>query len=119
MVGRSPRANGGWCGCGPELTGNYHSPGSCAARGRRAGGFVKTAKLMSVVLIVALIVMLMQPARAEAIEPMTIITIVGAAVLVIGIIVVVVIANVRDEQRSAALEPPMVAVLDQGGAQGL
>ena len=112
-------SNGGWWSCGRDVTGHHHSPGSCASRGPRTGGSVKTAKLISVVLIVALTVMLVQPARAEAIEPMTIITIVGAAVLVVAIIAVVVIANVRDEQRGAALEPPMVAVLDPGGAQGL
>jgi hypothetical protein len=50
---------------------------------------------------------------------MTIITIVGAAVLVVTIIAVVVIANMRDEQRGATLEAPVLAVLDGGGVQGL
>ncbi len=83
---------------------------------------------------------MVQPARAEAMDPMTIITIAGAAVLVVAIIAVVVIANVRDEQRGASLETPTVivpmayapaaaagvappapvlAVVDGGGIQGL
>jgi uncharacterized membrane protein len=100
--------------------GHHHSAGTRArVVGVRTGGFLKTVKFISLVLILALTAMLVQPAKAEAMEPMTIITIVGAAVLVVTIIAVVVIANMRDEQRGATLEAPVLAVVDGGGVQGL
>jgi uncharacterized membrane protein YcaP (DUF421 family) len=79
---------------------------------------VNTLKLIAVVMLVALGATLVQPAQAEAIEPLTAITIAGAAVLVITIVAIVIIANVRDRQRGEAAEPTLVA-FDAGGVQGL
>ena len=93
------------------------------SRWRRAGGLVSTFKLIALVVLVAVAATLVQPGRAEAIEPMTIITIVGAAVLVITVIVVVIIANVRERQRGDAEAPTSVPIVvavayDAGGVQG-
>ena len=79
-------------------------------------------KLIALVVLVAVAATLVQPGRAEAIEPMTVMTIVGAAVLVVTVIVVVIIANVRDRQRGEAAEPatePVVVAFDVGVVQGL
>ena len=83
--------------------------GGVASRERRAGGAVSTVKLIALVLLVAVAATLLQPARAEAIEPMTVIAIVSVAVGVLIIIAVVVIANVRDRQKGEASEPPVIA----------
>jgi hypothetical protein len=79
---------------------------------------VSTIKLIAVVLVVMLGAMLVQPAPAEAIEPLTIITIAGAAVLVLTVIVVVIIANVREGQRDASVDAPMLVAFDAGAVQG-
>ena len=81
---------------------------------------MSTFKLIALVLLVAIAGTLVQPARAEALEPMTIMTIVGVAVLVVTVIVVVIIANVRDRQRGEAAAPaaePTVMAFDAGGVQ--
>jgi len=77
---------------------------------------VSAFKLIALVVLVVVAATLVQPGRAEALEPLTVITIVGAAVLVITVIVVVIIANMRERQRGEAAEPTMVA-LDAGGVQ--
>ena len=58
-------------------------------------------RLLAVILTVALLAVLVQPARAEALEPTTILLIAGVAVAVVLVIVVVVIANLRESQRGA------------------
>ena len=70
---------------------------------------MSTVKLIALVLLVAVAATLLQPARAEAIEPMTVIAIVSVAVGVLIIIAVVVIANVRDRQKGEASEPTVIA----------
>ena len=61
-------------------------------------------RFLAFVLIVALAVNLATPARAEAIEPMTILLIAGVALLVVVVVVVVVVLNVADkEKRRTAL----------------
>ena len=70
-------------------------------------------RLLSLVLIVTLIIGFATPGRAEAIEPLTILAIAGAAVLVIGIIVFLVIANMHEAQsKSAQGEPRYLACVD-------
>ena len=88
------------------------------SRERRAGGPVNTFKLIALVVLVAVGATLMQPGQAEAIDPLTAITIAGAAVLVVTVIVVVVIANMREREGGAASEATVVA-FDSGGVQGL
>jgi hypothetical protein len=56
-------------------------------------------RLVALVLAVVLTVVLVQPARAEALEPTTIILIASAAVAVVLVIAVVIIANIYDTQQ--------------------
>ena len=82
---------------------------------------MNTFKLIALIVVIAVAGTVLQPARAEAIDPMTAITIAGAAVVVITVIVIVVIANMRDRQRGDAEGPiavPVVVALDAGAVQG-
>ena len=76
-------------------------------------------KLIALVVLVALAGTLVQPAPAEALEPMTILTIVGVAVGVVLIIAVVVIANIREKQGGMAADEPAVVAFDMGAVEGL
>jgi hypothetical protein len=82
------------------------------------GGAVNTFKLIALVVLVAVAATLVQPGKAEAIDPLTAITIAGAAVLVVTVIAVVIIANVREGQDGMSAEVTVVA-FDAGGVQGL
>jgi NADH:ubiquinone oxidoreductase subunit 6 (subunit J) len=80
---------------------------------------VSALKLIALILVVVVTATVVQPARAEAMDAMTVLAIVGAAVGVALIIAVVVIANVREKQTggsaalddSAVVEPPLAAVV--------
>jgi len=67
------------------------------------------------VLLAALAAVLVQPARAEAMEPMTILLIAGVGIAVIAVVAVLIIANVSEKRprSSQAVEalaaPPLVA----------
>ena len=65
-------------------------------------------RCIAVILTVALLAVLVQPARAEAMEPTTILLIAGAAVAVVLVIVVVIIANVRESQRGENPDSPVL-----------
>ena len=68
---------------------------------------------LTILILVVLLVTAVQPARAEAFEPTTILLIIGGAVVIIAIVAVLVIANVREHQRGAALAPasrPLLAL---------
>ena len=72
-------------------------------------------KCVCVVLLVALGVMVVQPARAEALEPMFISLIVSGAVVVLVLVAILIIANVTEgRQRTAQAVPgpaaPLVAL---------
>jgi hypothetical protein len=56
-------------------------------------------RFVALVLAVVLTVVLAQPARAEALEPTTILLIAGAAVAVVLVIAVVIIANLYEHQQ--------------------
>jgi hypothetical protein len=58
-------------------------------------------RLLSLVLIATLIIGLATPGRAEAIEPLTIVAIAGAAVLVVAVVIFLVIANMHDSQKKS------------------
>jgi hypothetical protein len=73
-------------------------------------------KLIALLVLVALVATLVQPPRAEALEPTAAIAIAGVAVALIIIVVFVVIANVREGQTGAAAVPVMLAY-DAGGVQ--
>ena len=59
---------------------------------------------LAVVLLVVMIVTLARPARAEALEPTTIILIVSGAIVLVAVLVVLIIANVSDYQRRGRVE---------------
>lgn len=71
--------------------------------------------MLSVVLLVAIVVGLATPGRAEAMDPMTIMAIAGAAAVVVIIVVFLVVANMHDAQRSAAT-PQYVACAESDTA---
>ena len=59
-------------------------------------------RFLAFVLIAALAVNFATPARAEAIEPMTILLIAGVALLVVVVVVVLVVLNVADKEKRRA-----------------
>jgi hypothetical protein len=77
-----------------------------------------TCKLIALVVLVAMAATLVQPARAEAIDPMTAVAIAGVAVAVLIIVAVVVIANVRERERGSAAVP-LVLAHDAVDVQGM
>ena len=83
-----------------------------------SGEPVTTFKLIALVVLIAVTGTVLQPARAEAMEPMTVLTIVGVAVGVIIIIAVVVIANIRERQTGEAGDPVLIA-LETRAPEGL
>jgi hypothetical protein len=58
--------------------------------------------MMALVLVAALLLTAVTPARAEAVEPVTVILIAGAAVVVLILVTYLVVANARGERRAAA-----------------
>jgi hypothetical protein len=74
-------------------------------------------RCVGVVLLAALLAIVVRPAPAEALEPMTIMLIVGAGVAVILLVAVVVIANVAEKRprtsqvaEALAAPPPLLAL---------
>jgi succinate-acetate transporter protein len=77
-------------------------------------------RVLALALAVVLLVTFATPAKAEAIEPFTILAIAGAAIIVIVLIVYLVVANVENPKMSesqplpgplvAAEQPPLVFV---------
>jgi hypothetical protein len=67
-------------------------------------------RTLAFVLLVALLLTAVTPARAEAVEATTILFIAGAAVVIVILVTYLVIANVRGERR-AAVEPADAAPL--------
>ena len=61
-----------------------------------------TFKLIAMVVLVALTAMLVQPAKAEAMDPSTIIAIASAAVGALLIVGFLVVANTRESQQTGA-----------------
>ncbi len=87
--------------------GTYDTPG-------RGGGAklvgMNPRRFLALLVAVVFLAVVVQPARAEALEPTTILLIVGAGVAVVLVLAVVIIANIRDYQRgeSALLLARMV-----------
>ena len=82
---------------------------------------MSTFKLIALIVLIAVAGTVVQPGRAEAIDPMAVGAIAGVAVVVVAVIVIVVIANVRDRQRGESAVPmaePIVVALDGAGVQG-
>ena len=77
-------------------------------------------RLLSLVLIVTLIIGFATPGRAEAIEPLTILAIAGIAVIVIGVVVFLIIANMHESQQKKGVqgEPRYLACIDSDVSPG-
>jgi hypothetical protein len=67
-------------------------------------------RCVSLILVVALTIVAVQPTPAEALEPTTILLIVGAGIAVIALVAVLIIANVADKPRSAQGEALLTAL---------
>ena len=71
-------------------------------------------RMIALVLVIALLVTAVTPARAEAMEAGTILLIVGAAVVVLILVVYLVVANVKERRERRAEAPsdgaPLVLV---------
>jgi len=63
---------------------------------------------LAVILIVTLLAVFVQPARAEAMEPSTILLIAGVALAIVIVIVVVVIANVHESRHANNPDPAVM-----------
>jgi len=72
-------------------------------------------RCLSLVLVVALVAVTMQPTPAEALEPTTILLIAGAGVAVIALIAILIIANVSEKRpRTAQVVTSMMMALPIG-----
>jgi hypothetical protein len=72
---------------------------------------VTFTKCVCVVLLTALLVMVVQPGRAEALDPIVISLIVSAGICVIALVAILVIANMSEGRMrsSQPVSPPLVA----------
>lgn len=64
------------------------------------------AKCVGVVLLATLLVMVVRPARAEALEPVFISMIVSGAIVVIALVAILIIANVSEGRRRSSEDTP-------------
>lgn len=69
-------------------------------------------RVLAIALAVVLLVTFATPAKAEAIEPLTVLAIAGAAVLVLVLVIYLVVANVEGPKMSQGppLEGPLASV---------
>ena len=68
-------------------------------------------RCVSLILVVALVAVMVQPTPAEALDPTTILLIAGAGIAVIALIAILIIANVTEKSpRSAQVVTSMVAL---------
>ncbi len=79
-------------------------------------------RCVCIVLLAALAAVVVQPARAEAMEPMTIMLIVGAGIAVVALIAILIIANASEGKRrsaevSTALGAPPLVVFQTSAAE--
>jgi hypothetical protein len=67
---------------------------------------VTFAKCVCVVLLAMLLVMVVRPARAEALEPVFISMIVSAAIVVVALVAILIIANMSEGRRRSSEDMP-------------
>jgi hypothetical protein len=74
-------------------------------------------RLIAVVLAVVLMVTFAAPARAEAVDPFTIMAIAGAAVVVVILVVYLIVASTKGKRMDESLErqPVMIACVESEG----
>jgi hypothetical protein len=76
-------------------------------------------RLLAVVLIVTLAIGLATPGRAEAIEPLVIVSIVGIAVIVVVVVVYLIVANMYESKsKSVQGEPRYLACVESDVSPG-
>jgi hypothetical protein len=76
-------------------------------------------RLLAVVLVVTLAIGFATPGRAEAIEPLIIVSIAGIAVIVIVVIVYLIVANMHESRTKAVKgEPQYLACIDSDVSPG-
>ncbi len=66
---------------------------------------MKLRRLLALIVLVAFAVVTLQPTPAEAIEPTTMLLLIGGAVIVVALVALLVIANIREHQRGEAEAP--------------
>ena len=80
------------------------------------------SKLVCVVLLVTVLVLVVKPARAEAMDPILISIIISGAIVVVALVAILVIANMSEGRRrssEAPAEPPAPLVaLDVATPEG-
>ena len=68
-------------------------------------------RCLSLILVIALVAVTVQPTPAEALEPTTILLIAGAGIAVLALIAILIIANVTEKSpRTAQVVTSMVAL---------
>ncbi len=72
-------------------------------------------RLLSVVLLVVLAVTVATPARAEALEPMTILALVSLGIAVVIVVGYLIVANVSGSRMAQADAPVLVACAESEG----
>jgi hypothetical protein len=73
-------------------------------------------RLVAVVLVVALALTVAMPAKADAMDPFTIIAIASAGVVVLILVVYLIVANVHDSRRAAGDRPVYLACVETAEA---
>jgi hypothetical protein len=68
-------------------------------------------RCVSLILVVALMIVVVQPAPAEALDPTTILLIAGAGIAVIALIAILIIANVTEKTPRTAQAEALLAAL--------
>jgi hypothetical protein len=69
------------------------------------------ARIIALVLATVLLVVAATPAKAEALEPLTIVAIAGLVVAGVVLIAYLVIANIEGDKRAEAGEEPAVQII--------
>ena len=63
-------------------------------------------RLLTILVLVVVLVTVVRPARAEALEPTVIILIISGAIVLVAVLAVLIIANVSEHRRGIRTEEP-------------
>lgn len=78
----------------------------------RMGSSRSAFRLVALVLVVAVALTVAAPAKADAIDPLTIVAIASAGVVVLILVVYLIVANVGDSRRAADDRPVYLACVE-------
>lgn len=73
-------------------------------------------RLIAVVLVMALALTVAMPAKADAIDPLTIVAIASAGVVILILVVYLIVANASDSRRAADDKPVYLACVETAEA---